>query len=158
EASPLNRVLEQGAPGGAWTPASTRGVNGRTVITANETNNEFEFNELDTTRKVALYRVELSPGWVTSLIMPGFHSGGQLSVKITKDENWLPAHGRAGTVEEYTDKQGRVVLERAFNEKDAALEMLSTYYVYDDFGNLSFVLPPGVNPDRDTGAPTATDL
>ena len=38
-------------------------------------------------------------------------------------------------VVEYTDKLGRKILTRADNDKDA-------YYVYDDFGNLRYVLPP----------------
>jgi RHS repeat-associated protein len=37
--------------------------------------------------------------------------------------------------------------------------MLSTYYVYDIYGNLTFMLPPELNPDRDgTTAPTTTEL
>ncbi len=36
---------------------------------------------------------------------------------------------------EYTDKQGRIVLSRAASNYD-------TYYIYDDLGNLRYVLPP----------------
>ena len=36
---------------------------------------------------------------------------------------------------EYTDKQGRIVLSRAAGNFD-------TYYVYDDLGNLRYILPP----------------
>jgi RHS repeat-associated protein len=39
------------------------------------------------------------------------------------------------TVEEFTDKQGHKVLSRVAGDHD-------TYYVYDDLGNLRYVLPP----------------
>jgi len=83
-----------------------------------------------------------------------------LYVTIVKDENWVNATGfnkRLNTTEEYADKQGRVVLKRKFNLNGSTPEMLSTYYVYDDFGNLTYVLPPGVNPDTGT-LPTAAVL
>ena len=43
------------------------------------------------------------------------------------------------TVEEFTDKQGRKVLSRM---TDAVTGNHDTYYVYDDLGNLRYVLPP----------------
>ncbi|MBC7915733.1 MAG: RHS repeat-associated core domain-containing protein [Pyrinomonadaceae bacterium] len=78
------------------------------------------------------------------MIDQGSYGLNQLYVSISKDENWAQADGKAGTVEEYKDKEDRVVLKRTFK---SASEILSTYYVYDDLGNLSFVLPPGANPD-----------
>ncbi|WP_223270787.1 RHS repeat-associated core domain-containing protein [Subsaximicrobium wynnwilliamsii] len=54
---------------------------------------------------------------------------------ITKDENWVS--GTDHTTEEFKDKQGRVILKRAYN--DGAHD---TYYVYDVHGNLTYVLPP----------------
>src|SRR5690606_7013745 len=40
--------------------------------------------------------------------------------------------------EEFKDKEGRVVLKRAYNET----EEHDTYYVYDIYGNLTYVIPP----------------
>jgi RHS repeat-associated protein len=73
------------------------------------------------------------------------YASGELNVTITKDENWLG--GRGGTVEEYKDKDDKIVLKRMFNYENSVLQILSTYYVYDDMENLAFVLPPGANPD-----------
>ena len=59
---------------------------------------------------------------------------------ITKDENWnsTQTHIKDHTTEEFKDKQGRVVLKRVYSE---GIEH-DTYYVYDDYGNLTYVLPP----------------
>jgi RHS repeat-associated protein len=43
--------------------------------------------------------------------------------------------------------EGRVVVKRVFNIGGTTVQVLSTYYVYDDFGNLSFVLTAGASPD-----------
>src|SRR5690606_9160486 len=86
EASPLSRVLEQGAPGAAWQPATTRGTSGRTVLSEHATNNQTDFN-LPGTRKVALYGVSLSPAGVATLTLNGAYDANQLYVSITKDEN-----------------------------------------------------------------------
>ncbi|GEM_PF-2739812 len=72
----------------------------------------------------------------------GNYEASQLYLTITKDENWTS--GKAGTTEEYKDKQGQVVLKRTWKDESTPY---STYYVYDDFGDLSFVLPPGSEPD-----------
>ena len=69
----------------------------------------------------------------------------KLAVKVKKDENWIS--GKAGTTEEYKDKYGRVVLIRTFNDNNGTIEKISTYYVYDNFGNIVYVLSPNANPD-----------
>lgn len=161
EASPLNRVQEQGFPGQVWQPATSRtATSGHTVVTAWTVNNITAFSDLANTRRVALYGVSLASNGTATLTLNGAYAAGQLQVTVTKDENWVSASGfaaRLGTTEEYMDKQGRVVLKRSFNKNGTADEILSTYYVYDDFGSLSFVLPPGIGPDRTT-VPTVAEL
>jgi hypothetical protein len=70
----------------------------------------------------------------------GYYSNGQLSVKSTKDE-------QGNEVREYVDKEGHTILKKvqvaggtAQTNNDAHWAM--TYYIYDDLGNLSVVLPP----------------
>ncbi|MGG7666988.1 RHS repeat domain-containing protein [Dyadobacter sp. BHUBP1] len=59
------------------------------------------------------------------------YTAGELSYVETKDENTKRNR-------EYKDKNGRVVLRRAYNGSAT----LDTYYVYDDLGQLRFVLQP----------------
>ncbi|MEL4309206.1 hypothetical protein, partial [Joostella sp. CR20] len=70
-----------------------------------------------------------------------YYGANQLYVTVTKDENWKSGDGNNHTTREYKDKQGRVVLKRNYNNNIAH----DTYYVYDDYGNLTYVLPPKVN-------------
>mgnify|MGYP001113059168 CR=1 FL=1 len=159
EASPLNRVLEQGAPGSVWQPGTRTATSGRSVLVDYSTNNS------STAYSTIGFAVrQYSAATVTAvgheqertLNGTGYYATGQLYLNISKNENWLPADGKAGTIEEYKDKDDRVILRRVFNQVGSTLEALPTYYVYDDFGNLSFVLPPGANPDG--GAPDATAM
>ncbi|WP_165503550.1 DUF6443 domain-containing protein [Pedobacter hiemivivus] len=151
EASPLNRVLEQGAPGVNW------------QLTAGHTQKiEYGSNNSSTAYSSTGFAVRLyTAAAVTTvdhehervLSGTGFYNPNELYLSISKDENWKTANVKAGTVEEYKDKEGRVVLKRTFDQTGA----LSTYYVYDDLGNLSFVLPPGANPDAEV-VPNQTAL
>lgn len=49
--------------------------------------------------------------------------------------------GADGTVETYTDNEGRTVLERRIHTDTKGTEHLDTYYVYDDLNRLRYVLP-----------------
>lgn len=152
EPSPLNRVIEQGAPGDVWQPATSRSnTAGRTSVFAYGTNNtSTDYTALGSA--VRYYSAELvnteGDEYKRVLSGTGYYLAGQLYITIVKRENWIPSDGKAGTIEEYKDKLGRVILKRAFNRKsDLSIETLSTYYVYDALNNLSFVLPPAAEPD-----------
>lgn len=163
ESSPLNRILEQGAPGSDWQPQSgSIAGSGHVLKTEFHTNNVTAFSDVANTRRVALYGVSLAADGTPSLTLNGSYEASQLYVKVMKDENWKQADGRASTMEEYVDKQGKTLLKRTFNKKaDGNLEMLSTYFVYNDFDDLTYVLPPGsegeFNPDV-ASLPTSTQL
>jgi len=158
EPSPLNRVTEQGAPGAAWqvsaTPANDHAQ--RISIINNEQSSSFNTGDVTSanlgSRKAALYTatINANANWSRSLVRAGntaTYSANQLMVTISKDENWKTGDGCFGTIEEYRDKEGHVVLKRTYNKKGTVAEMLSTYYVYDNLDNLCFVLPPGASPD-----------
>jgi RHS repeat-associated protein len=147
EPSPLNRVIEQGAPGVPW-QLSTSGISGsgHTVKTMYFTNNSTAWaSDSTTSMQVALYKATANANQSRTLTANGYYTAGQLYVTITKDENWVS--GRAGTVEEYKDKNGHIILKRVYNYTGTALQQLSTYYVYDDFGQLAYVLTPASGAD-----------
>jgi len=77
----------------------------------------------------------------TSLSYKGYYAPNQLYKTVTKDENWTKADGKNKTTEEFADKEGHVVLKRTYN---AGLRH-DTYYVYDKFSNLTYVLPPAAS-------------
>ncbi|SFZ93394.1 hypothetical protein SAMN05428642_103108 [Flaviramulus basaltis] len=81
------------------------------------------------------------------LVDNDLYAPNELYKTITKDENWQPNQSKPNdhTTEEYKDKQGRVILKRTFD----AGKWHDTYYVYDDFGNLTYVLPPKVTTYQD---------
>ena len=142
EPSPLNRPTEQGAPGNDWQPGQ------HTVRTEYGSNTNG-----DAAHTVKLYEANdvttAGQEYKRTLNSTGNYAPNELYLTILKDENYNPnTDGLEGQVYEYKDKEGRVVLKRTFNKKNNSIETLSTYYVYDDLGNLSFVLPPGANPDN----------
>jgi len=155
EPSPLERVVEQGAPGADWQPiaGSTAGHTQKfeyglnNISTAYTTTGDGYGVRLYKAIPVVTAGLEYQRTLSSS---SGLYTAGQLYLTISKDENWTAADGKAGTIEQYTDNEGRVILKRIFNKKGTDIETLSTYYVYDDLGNLSFVLPPGANPDSGT--------
>ncbi|MDB5004939.1 MAG: hypothetical protein JWQ34_3164 [Mucilaginibacter sp.] len=144
EFSPLNRPLETGAPGTDWQPG-----NGHTVKTITTLNDNVAFNAGNTlgSRQVVFYAASVNTDGSRTLTNSSTYADGELTVTITKDENWTPTLGCIGTTETYTDKENHVILKRIYNSITSGVQMLSTYYVYDDFGDLAFVLPPKAEPD-----------
>ncbi|WP_425236796.1 DUF6443 domain-containing protein [Ulvibacterium sp.] len=146
EPSPLNRVLKQAAPGEEWKlikNADDHSIEFAYLTNIQDPNNPDDLNN----DNVRLFQVDLSGGDENpALAENGFYSEGELYKNITKDENHDTADGKLHTTEEYTDKQGRVVLKRNYadlsplgGDTEGAHD---TYYVYDDYGNLTYVLPP----------------
>ena len=115
EASPLNRPLQQYGAGKLWHS------NNRAVRT------EYLVNASDSDRACKFYTVNgtsLSGG-------TEFYAANLLNVIKTTDEGNNVSYT-------FTDKLGRIVLIRQMNGTEAH----DTYYVYNDKGNLCFVLQP----------------
>ncbi len=129
ENSPLNRVLEQGAPGVPWQPLSAVGT-GHTIKTS------YGANAASGADAVALWTVTTNGASSTTN-----YAAGKLYRTTTRDENTVNTTARSGSVDEYKDFEGRVVLKRVWENESKAL---NTYYVYDDFGDLRYVIPPAV--------------
>jgi len=135
ESSPLNRVLKHGAPGQTWK-----------AISNSETDHTIKFDwRTNTSSEVHAFQVNYSSGNTESptLQQNGFYTPDELYVSRTKDENWSPdqTYSNDHTIIEYKDKLGRIILKRTYNKNIPH----DTYYVYDDFDNLVYVLPPKVN-------------
>ncbi|WP_299441934.1 DUF6443 domain-containing protein [uncultured Aquimarina sp.] len=148
ELSPMSRVLEQGAPGKDWKANSSL-----------DTDRTIKFNWLNNDPdEVVYFEVNFDQGntEVPTLVKNGFYAADQLHVTITKDENWQPeqTHSDDHTTKEYKNKLGRVILKRTYNQGIAH----DTHYVYDDFGNLTYVIPPKVSVNDGVSAEELAEL
>lgn len=149
EASPLNRPIKQGAPGDAWQPDlnNTYSSIDHTIKKAYEFNVASEvlrwtfanpMEEYSTTAVNAFGKVNAG-----TTAAPVYYAANQLFKNKTKDE-------QENQVIEYVDKEGRTILKRvqAVVGNPSTADNLrhtnwaSTYYIYDDFGNLVCVIPP----------------
>jgi hypothetical protein len=121
EASPLNRVLEQGAFGATWQPQDASiASSGYTQKIALLTNNIGEVKQW-----------VIANDTVCQLASKATFDAGELFVMQNMDEN-------GNRTREYKDKEGHVVLKKTYITGDS----LQTYYVYDNYGLLRYVLPP----------------
>ncbi len=118
EPSPLGKVLEEYGPGTPW---QTRGRSLRHKDLTNEASGDFA---------CAYFHVSSE----ASLTKTGIYHPGQLHAEQLTDED-----GKVSIT--FKDKQDRVILERRL----AGSGHHDTYYVYDGFGNLRYVLPPAAS-------------
>lgn len=122
EGSPLNRPLKTMAPGNSWAGAN-RGVT--QAMGVNKTN--------DSVKMVTIgYTSGATPSFGSS------YAAGELIKDSVSDE-----HGKL--IITYKDREGRVVLKKvqlADSPGSAYVGWLSTYYIYDDFGRLRYVVQP----------------
>ncbi|EJL63259.1 DUF6443 domain-containing protein, partial [Flavobacterium sp. CF136] len=140
EASPLNRILKQAAPGNDW--KSGLGHEIKMDYQANIDSDEVRLYNANATwnSTLGLYDITLSRASGT-----GFYPAGQLYKTITYDENTaaVPTETNGSTVE-FKNKEGQVILKRTYGTvgTGTANEKHDTYYVYDIYGNLTYVIPP----------------
>ncbi|MEG1026780.1 MAG: DUF6443 domain-containing protein [Flavobacterium sp.] len=130
EASPLNRVLKQAAPGTSWEMGR-----GHEIKLKYQTNQDKEVKLFKANTSwdagLGLYEISFSDA--------GTYSENELYKNVTFDENSgnNPSETGGSTVE-FKNKEGQVVLKRTYDVEDKH----DTYYVYDVYGNLTYVIPP----------------
>lgn len=127
EASPLNRIIKQAAPGTSWAMGS-----------GHEIKLDYLTNTAD---EVKLYQAmttwDAGSGlYETAFSYQGQYAEKQLYKNVTYDEN-STVGSNSGT-EEFKNKEGQVVLKRTYE----AGAKHDTYYVYDTYGNLTYMIPP----------------
>jgi RHS repeat-associated protein len=117
EASPLNKVIKTLPQGNSWI-----GNNRGTTVTE---------APLAAGANIRLFTIAYTPGSIP--VTSSVYAPGDLMVKTTTDED-------GNFTEEYTTKDNLLVLKAT--GKTGNPTKLQTYYVYDDFGLLKYVLPP----------------
>ncbi len=149
ESTYLQRPLKQGAPGLAWQPNGDHTYN----ATDHTVKYSYEFNQANEVLQWTFtYPTEEYTGSALNAFgkveagtatAPIFYPANQLYRNKTKDE-------QGNQVIEYVDKEGRTVLKRvqvvtgnpSTTDTNRDTNWASTYYIYDDFGNLVCVIPP----------------
>lgn len=131
EASALNRSLASLAQGDSWL-YSGRGVT-----------SHYLYN--DVPDSVHIWNIGFATGSIPT--DAGLYAAGKLSKSVTADE-------QGNQVIQYTDQEGHMILKKVqvvATPGTAHVGWLCTYYVYDDLGNLRFVLSPQAVIDIDLG-------
>jgi RHS repeat-associated protein len=130
ETSPLNRIVEQYAPGASWHDNHRSMKSGfLTNILGNDTLNCVLY-------KISSAQPPLAGDTILALVKTRkYLTHGILYVTRTEDED-----GNASF--EFKDWQGQVILRRSILQTAIGKETYDTYSIYDDLGNLVAVLPP----------------
>lgn len=136
ESSPLNRVLKSYMPGNSW---AKEGGN-------HPTESRYEINTIADSVRIW----ELGGTFPTTTAT---YPGGKLYKVVHVDEN-----GNQSI--EYSDTYGQLILKKkqlSATPGTAHIGWLCTYYIYDDLGNVRFVIPP-LAVEKSMTAATAWDL
>lgn len=153
EASPLNRIRKQAAPGEAW-KANEQWINGKFLDQDHTIKYAYQTNILDEVSKLNATATWNATNKVydISFVSNGNYAVGQLYKSMTVSEERTSFYvgtalvSKSYLTEEFKDKEGRLVLKRKYlttNSADTFFTFpLDTYYVYDQYGNLTYVLPP----------------
>jgi RHS repeat-associated protein len=125
EASPLGRVVKQGAPGVSWQPNSDlQSLADKSVKKRYETNG---INEVILWTVNASNQPEKGANGA-----PEYYPANSLYVSKTLSED-------NNQILTYTDKLGRMLLKKI---QYTSTKFTFSYYIYDDRGNLRIMLPP----------------
>ncbi len=125
ERSPLERLQAQGAPGEDWKVSGDHKI--QFSDGHNSMNEVYSFS----------FKYTINNPKLPFISGIKYYPQHVLSKKIIRNENWTLANESNKTIE-YTDKEGRLVLKRSYENNIP----YDTYYVYDKYSNLIFVIPP----------------
>jgi len=128
--SPLHRIEKTASPGKDWKMGN---------------GNEQEFDYLlNDAQEVRLFEVSFSNQNTEepqlTAVNNTYYAANSLVKNVYRDQNHSGT-SKDHTWEEFIDKQGILILKRYYENEVPH----DTYYVYDDYGNLTFVLTPKVN-------------
>ncbi|HCQ12820.1 DUF6443 domain-containing protein [Flavobacterium sp.] len=136
ENSPIGKILKQAAPGSDW------------KVKQDDTDHNLKFdyrsnNYAEVARFDVLFQNDNTI--LPQLFYNGNYLQDQLIVTITKNENWTSTNEKVNTTETFSDKSGRKILTREYLKENGNYIVHNTYYVYDFYGNLTFVIPPAAS-------------
>ncbi|MEM0543621.1 DUF6443 domain-containing protein [Flavobacterium sp. j3] len=139
EKSPFDRVIEQAAPGSDWSIDSAVKHTIRFDYQTNQANDNVR--RFTATSNIVSNSITLA-NTATGI----FYPPNELIKTVVKNENWKIGDGNNNITETFKDKEGRVVMSRVFS--NSIVNGVSTgtwhetYTVYDQYGNVTFVIPP----------------
>jgi RHS repeat-associated protein len=127
EASPLNRVLAQGAPGTAWQP------NMNDAYDASRKTPQIRYGINTAADNIRRWDVvnTLNNFDISQVASPVSYPAGELSVQTVTDE-------QGNQVKEFTNKNGKVVAKKVQDDNG----WIETDYIYDDYDHLIAVIQP----------------
>ncbi|WP_353151656.1 DUF6443 domain-containing protein, partial [Chryseobacterium sp.] len=135
EKSPLARTEKSAAPGADWqiSGSHTRKIN----YLSNAAGVVKRFNAVTTWNpSTQINDVSVSPAPDDSYTAGGYYKANTLLLTVSTDED-------GNEVYSYSNSGGQKILVRQINKKaEGGTENLDTYYLYDEFGNLSLIIPP----------------
>lgn len=160
-ASPLSRIKKQASPGYDWRLGG-----------GHEIESDYNSNSGNEVRDYQVTTVISGSIYIPTLVLNtsstnnnGYYKAGELTKMVTRDENHTS--GLNNTVEEFKNSAGQLILKRTYSNADINADgdtldsgesqvAHDTYYVYDDFGNLTYVLSP--KSEAQTNKPNSTEL
>ncbi|WP_431612368.1 DUF6443 domain-containing protein [Chryseobacterium sp. 'Rf worker isolate 10'] len=135
EKSPLGRLEKQAMPGTEW---QINGTHVQKMEYALNTDGQVKRFRAVTVWNptTGIYDVSLLSGTDDAYTSGAYYKAGTLFKTVSKDED-----GNESQI--FTNSRGAKILLRQINTKiDGSSENLDTYYVYNDTGNIAFIIPP----------------
>ncbi|MBL6449637.1 hypothetical protein JMN32_25225 [Fulvivirga sp. 29W222] len=120
------------------------------TVSVNPHTVKFAYHVNETNDKVKLWKAGLNSELPET---SGDYLAGSLTKIISIDE-------ASHQTQEYTDKRGHIILKRVqVHGAESTIELWAdTYYIYDDIGNLRFVLPPEASQKLNSGTTLDEEL
>lgn len=135
EKSPLARIEKSASSGPDWQIGGNH--TRKTEYLLNTVNEVKRFRSVSTwNTSTQINDVSVTIASDDTYTSNGYYNANILFKFVTKDEDDNETHT-------YTNDKNQNILVRKINKKsDGSIENFDTYYVYDEYGNISLIIPP----------------